>query len=77
MKALDKILYFILALIVAICLFIALCAVNPDVANFASGLTKNLVPAKELAYEHKVDALVQTEVGLANVFSPEKIYVTV
>ncbi len=28
-------------------------------------------------FEHKVNALVQTEVGFANVFPPEKIYVTV
>lgn len=52
MKIISKILYLIIGLIMAICLFIALCAADPSIAKFGAGLASDIssmmvVPVEE------------------------------
>ena len=61
MKIISKILYLIIGLIMAICLFIALCAADPSIAKFGAGLASDIssmmvVPVEEEAQQTPVAA---------------------
>ena len=52
---LAKILYFILALIILTCLFIGLCAVNPDIANPLKKMAADVAEKKKISEENAAE----------------------
>ncbi|WP_155840159.1 hypothetical protein [Butyrivibrio sp. MC2021] len=51
MKIISKLLYLIIGLLMAICLYIALCAKDPSIAKFGAGLASEIAAMKEVPAE--------------------------
>ena len=52
---LAKILYFILALIIMTCLFIGLCAINPDIADPLKKMAADVAEKKKISEENAAE----------------------
>ena len=67
MKNLSKLLYIILGIIVAICLFILFCGMNPDVSKGLKEWIAENAPKKEAAAEETTDHVATAATSEANV----------
>ena len=59
MKILRKILYVILGIVILACLFILLCAVNPDIARPLKGIADDIAAKKAMKQEAQTEEVVE------------------